>query len=180
MNRSFWLGWTVAFGIFIILIIVLKVVKFSGLIQNSSEAAAWVQAVGSIATIIGAAWFPYMHEKSKKKENKITIIKNIIIETMKLPEIIKNDIKLFELGVADKIRCPIFLNDEKIIEIADIDYALSVDCRELVNFIEKLNDYLMKCRAESRSLTNRGISPERIEGVVNELTEKILVTAQAL
>lgn len=46
--------------------LLLAAASFSvALIWPEKDAAAWVQAIGSIAAIVGAAWFPYLHEARK-------------------------------------------------------------------------------------------------------------------
>ncbi|MDL0441870.1 hypothetical protein [Stutzerimonas frequens] len=68
-ERALWLyaGVTIAAALVLCIgtLLLLVVDKLGGL---SATSAAWVQAFGSIAAIIGAAWFPYLHEARKTAE----------------------------------------------------------------------------------------------------------------
>ncbi len=174
MNRSFWLGWAVAFAIFIILIIALKVDPFFGLITNSSEAAAWVQAVGSIAAVGAAAYVPRWHDNRRKKENDDTAIRNLAADIRIIIVQINTNIGIHRTSPVSILQNIHFIHREFIHKFLEIDQVLGNAASSIRFNTDRLNSAI--------DHMNRGPSQGRVvsEHFIEVATEIIRILDKAL
>lgn len=156
MRGGFVLGLVVAFLISMAFVIPLQLFDVKAGESRSSDLAAWIQAIGSIAAVAGAAYLPVFHDQKNRRQKIIENITFLKCDMESITQQIKYIIEMHE-DHCDAIIPEIYSfysNEMNDIHQAGINhYKIAVSIRnniEIINrVINKHNNSLKGVRNEN-------------------------------
>lgn len=108
--------------------------------MGASDVAAWIQAIGSILAVSGAAYLPRWHENNRRREEKNETFKKLTNDIMSVNFQI-NEIITIHSKRRDSILPDIYFyfgeNIEKIFSLGSQAYRLTVSIKSNVGVINK-------------------------------------------
>jgi len=145
MDRSFWLGSVIGCLFCYIAVSPFIIFNLSILVpKNSSDVAAWIQAVGSILAIVGAAIFPKIHDIQKQESRHRQVLKNIKIEMQSIKKTLKPFIEKPEMYIGISVAKPLFYREANLQEMMEIDFDIFSDYKEIIFIIEAYNNAIQR------------------------------------
>lgn len=170
MRGGFVLGLVVAFLISMAFVIPLQLFDVKAGESKSSDLAAWIQAIGSIAAVAGAAYLPFWHDVSRRKLANKQAVKNLENDIRFVIAQVKINIEIHKKNYNSLLHVIHFANRDFVIRYIDIEAEVGKAASSVRFNIDRLNasiELMNGFTKEERTFSQHFIDVS--EGVVDKL-----------